>query len=72
LRDEGLQVSVVHVDGASFGSGATTAETEQLVAALEAAGVRTIALRRGDDLGAALSFGPAPRQQGRLSYASVR
>ena len=72
LRDEGLQVAVVHVDGASFGAGTTATETEQLVAALEAAGVRTLGLQRGDDLGAALSFGPALRQQGGLSYASVR
>jgi uncharacterized protein (DUF58 family) len=72
LRDEGLQVSVVHVDAATFGARSATSETEHLVAALEAAGVRTIRLRRGDDLGAALSYGPALRQQGGLSYASVR
>ncbi|RPI30715.1 MAG: DUF58 domain-containing protein, partial [Actinomycetota bacterium] len=72
LRDEGLQVSVVHVDGATFGARAAAGETEHLVAVLEAAGVRTLGLRRGDDLDAVLTLGSAPWQHDGLSYASVR
>ena len=61
LRARGLQVSIVHVVGASFAAPASPEDAEAggLRAALAAAGVRCLTLHRGDDLRAALSFGPA-------------
>lgn len=79
LRDEGAQVSVVHVDGRSFAAATARAgdaplprlaaerrtgdeaepvarTRDELSLALAAAGVRSLTLRRGDDLRSALSL----------------
>lgn len=72
LRDEGRQVALVHVDGASFRSRATAREAESLRAALTAVGVRTVTLRRGDDLSSALALGLPCGQDETLSYAVLR
>jgi uncharacterized protein (DUF58 family) len=93
LRARGLQVSVVHVEAASFGPQAAAsapkaspAATESLhtspataeslhastAAALAAAGVRCLTLRRGDDLRAALSLGPAEARWAEPPRAVVR
>jgi len=72
LRDEGLQVSIVCVDGASFGSRAGAAGDDAGPrAVLGAVGVRVVTLRRGDDLRSVLALGPSGRRQDPSPYASV-
>jgi len=62
LRHEGLQVSVIHVASASFGSGVSAAsagptpEDRALLLSLAAAGIRCLTLSRHDDLRASLSL----------------
>jgi uncharacterized protein (DUF58 family) len=68
LRAQGLDVAVLHVDHASFAARAPDPSAQPTVpatlgdAALAAAGVRSVTLRRGDDLRAALSLGLPARQ----------
>jgi uncharacterized protein (DUF58 family) len=73
LRDEGRQVALVHVDGASFGSRTSAPrEEESLHATLAAVGVRTVTLHRGDDLSSALALGLPRGRDDALPYAVVR
>ncbi len=90
LRARGLQVSVVHVEAASFavagdvaaaahgGGGARPGappaddDAARLRAALAASGVRCVTLRRGDDLRAALSLGPAEARRAEPARALRR
>lgn len=80
LRARGLQVSVVHVEAASFASEtppapetpSRAAETQNLRAALAAAGVRCLTVRRGDDLHAALSLGPGEARRAEPTRALPR
>ncbi|GAB4261607.1 MAG: hypothetical protein Kow00122_18360 [Thermoleophilia bacterium] len=67
LRQKGLPVFLVHVDGPSFAlpAGATAATDEKrFLLQLQAAGVLNVSIRRGDDLGRVLSFplGESERQ----------
>ena len=61
LRDEGLQVSVVQIDAASFAGGdgyaaeAGRSAAEERVLALASGGVRSLTVGRADDLRAVLS-----------------
>ena len=58
LQEEGSHVSVVHVADGPLAGPASTAESLNLRQALSAAGVHYLAVRRGDDLCAALSIRP--------------
>ena len=61
LREEGRQVSVVHIAADSFTSASPVAEGRSLALALTTAGVPCLTVKRGDDLGSVLSL---PRREG--------
>lgn len=56
LRDEGRQVSVLHVAPDSFTSAPRTAEVQSLLLSLASAGVPCLTVNRGDDLRSVLSL----------------
>jgi len=56
LREEGRQVSVVHVAPDAFTSAPPAAESRNLALALTSAGVPCLTVDRGDDLGGVLSL----------------
>jgi uncharacterized protein (DUF58 family) len=75
LREEGREVSVVHIAGESFASTTTavppaavapTPETRSLRLSLASAGVACLTVNRGDDLGSVLSLPRAVRTYARL------
>jgi uncharacterized protein (DUF58 family) len=67
LREAGRRVAVIYVDGGSFGSAATEAESRVAALALAAAGVSCVTIRRGDDLRRILAPRPLEDQRVRVS-----
>lgn len=73
LRDDRLQTAVVYVDGSTFEPGAAaTREDEPLALTFDAAGVRMVTLRRGDDLAAALTLSRPLWQHGTAGRVAAR